>query len=141
MALRRGYNPKRKILPQGELKADDLKSLADKVNYSGSPYHKRYPEDYGLTPPAKPRPDKTLCDALRRIRKNEAQELLKDGLRKGMVSIKKSGQWPQNVWSVSQENEVFEAQLDNRDQGTYHGYPLLHSDSFRDEILEEWGKR
>ena len=36
--------------------------LQKNATYEGSPYHKRNPGDFGLTPPAAPRPDKTLCD-------------------------------------------------------------------------------
>lgn len=49
--------------------------------------------------------------------------------------------WPQNVWAVSESGDAFEAQLENQDTGTYHGYPMLEKDSFRELVMDEWRKR
>jgi len=49
------------------------------------------------------------------------------------------GAYPQNIWSVTDEGEPLEAQLDNEEQGSYHGYPMPQSDPFRDQVLQAWG--
>ena len=115
--------------------------LACRCRYTGSPLHKYNPGDYNLTPPSSPRPGKTLCDGDRPILKEEAKSLLKEGFLKGMVSDRWSGEWPEIVWAVSGDREVFEAQLENRGQGHYHGYPLQANDGFRATVLKEWDQR
>jgi hypothetical protein len=138
MKRRSGFNPKRKISPAGPL--EESADLAKRASYSGNPEHKRFPGDYGLTPPASPRPGKTLCDAEGPFLKHLAQELLRSGLEKGMVSEQRRGEWPQNIWSVASE-APFEAQLENEATGSYHGYPMPQEDDFRDVVLEEWARR
>ena len=140
---RAGYNPKRQIAPDDPLTADQREAMAAAANYGGNPEHKRTPGDYGLTPPASPRPGKTLCDGERVILMAEATDLLKAGLRKGIVSIRrcKAGKWPQNVWAVSASGDVFEAQLENAERGIYHGYPVPMDDDFRSVVDREWQSR
>jgi len=97
--------------------------------------------DYGLEPPASPRPGKTLCDAAGQVAQAESEQLLREGFAKGMVSVQRRNGWPQNVWAVSAAGVAFEAQLENHDQGIYHGYPLQFDDDLRVKILEEWNRR
>jgi len=33
---------------------------------------------------------------------------------------------------------VVEARLDNKGQGTYHGYPLSRADAFAEKVLKAW---
>lgn len=141
MKRRSGYNPKRRIAPIDALTSADRADLSKRCGYGGNPDHKRNPGDYGLTPPASPRPGKTLCDAAGSIMKNEAKGLLKRGIRKGMVSQRQSNGWPQNVWAVSNAGDAFEAQLENPGNGTYHGYPMPVDDDFRAKVVKEWQQR
>lgn len=60
MSKKRHFNQKRHIDPGPS--ANLLNDLVRRVRYIGSPSHKRNPGDFGLAPPAQPRPDKTLCD-------------------------------------------------------------------------------
>ena len=61
-------------------------------------------------------------------------------LRHGLVSEQTDNDYPKQIWSV-QDDLVFEAQLENREQGTYHGYPLLNRvDSRRQSILSHLEK-
>ena len=69
-----------------------------------------------------------------------ATGLLKSGVGKGMVSLQRRHGWPQNVWAVSGE-VAFEAQLENPEQGSYHGYPMPQDDDFRQVVQEEWARR
>lgn len=117
MKRRHGYNPKRRIAPPDFLPEDERNDLSRRVMYGGNPEHKRSPGDYKLTPPAQPRPGKTLCDGDRQILKREALDLLRKGLRKGMFCPFERGGWPQNIWSMSKAGEMFEAQLENSTRG------------------------
>jgi hypothetical protein len=68
-----------------------------------------------------------------------AQKLLIEGFRRGLVSVQEREGWPQNVWAVTESGVALEAQLDGK--GTYHGYPMQHSDALREEILRRWFTR
>lgn len=129
-------NPKRRIA-QGVSPAE-LACLAERVKYTGNPMHKRNPGDFGLTPPSQPRPDKTLCDAAGIISTREALRLLREGVSRGLISVQTNGGFPQNIWSVTEDGCPLEAQLENRTQGTYHGYPMPSNDCFRERVLEHW---
>ncbi|PAU77891.1 hypothetical protein CK501_14470 [Halovibrio salipaludis] len=130
------FNPKRQL--QEEPGSEDGKTLAREVGYGGNPQHKRNPGDFGLTPPADPRPHKTLCDDCGISNKKVAEALLSRGAEKGIVSKQKKGKWPQNIWAVTDEGYPVEAQLENQTLGTYHGYPMPESDPMRDEIMKRW---
>lgn len=141
MRRRKGFNPKRQIADLEKVNASWLTYMAGHANYGGNSEHKKNPADYRLTPPAAPRPGKTLCDALRPVLKAEAEQLLGSGISMGMVSPCRQRQWPKNVWAVAESGEVYEAQLENKSKGTYHGYPVPADDEFRDIILKEWRRR
>lgn len=141
MKSRSGFNPKRRIASPGAMTEQQRADLARGSRYTGNPVHKRNPGDYNLTPPVSPRPGKTLCDAGGQVLKDESKRLLDEGFTKGMVSERHRNGWPQNVWAVSAAGDVFEAQLENKDQGIYHGYPLQFDDDFRAIVLEEWKRR
>ena len=130
------FNPKRKIRPAADL--NDLADLAKRVKYTGSPYHKRNPGDFGLTPPSQPRQDKILCDITGITTVRESLRLLRRGVSKGLISEQTWGGFPQNIWAVTEDGIPLEAQLENREKGTYHGYPMPASDRFRDQVLRHW---
>ena len=136
--MARQYNPKRRI--QSDPEQEYLKILVSRVKYSGSPYHKRTPGDFGLTPPVQPVPDKTLCDQAGVTTVTEASRLLKAGVKKGLISVQIHGEFPQNIWAVREDGWPFEAQLENQVQGTYHGYPMPSTDDFRLEVLKKWNQ-
>jgi len=140
MATKRSHNPKRKI---ARLSVQSLNALKGTVRYFGSPYHKRNPGDYSLTPPADPRPDTFLCDAVdsaKVLKRSHAQKLLEMGVSKGLVSVQMRNGFPQNIWSVSEDGAALEAQLDNEVQGTYHGYPLGPYDPFSQNVHQRWNE-
>lgn len=130
------YNPKRKV--SSETAVDDSLHAP---RYGGNPEHKTRPGDYGLEPPVAPRPDKTLCDAAGPFPKQRAEDLLADGIRRGMVSVQRRGEWPQNVWSVGDDGIPYEAELENKAVGAYHGYPMAADDPFRNVVIKEWNRR
>jgi hypothetical protein len=134
-AKRTSFNPKRRIA-SAPLQAD-LERWAAEVHYGGNPEHKRNPGDFRLTPPSSPRRHKTLCDEAGILRRALALELLREGIRTGLVS-QQGGNYPQNVWSVSAEGIPLEAQLENPANGTYHGYPMPEEDPFREIVIARW---
>lgn len=99
------------------------------------------PADYGLDPPASPRPTKSLCDDKRTIFLAEARELLKSAMHLGMLSAEPNRNvLPKYAWAVDEEGEVYEAKLGG-DGRHYHGYRLSRDDKTRKWILKEWKKR
>lgn len=135
------YNEKRRLLKIQECDFDSLKKMAQKAGYGGNPEHKRNPGDFGLTPPSNPRPGKALCDVIKIFSRKEALKLLREGITQGLVSDRTQGEWPKNVWSVMNDGTTLEAQLENPQQGTYHGYPLDPDDAFAGKVVEQWKKR
>lgn len=132
------FNPKRKLEPRIGQDLARLADLAKKVRYGGNPEHKRNPGDFDLTPPADPRPGKSLCDGVSVFSRLEALKLLRAGLRGGMVSVRFVGDWPQNIWSVMADGHPLEAQLENSAVGSYHGYPMPESDPFVADVKDRW---
>jgi len=136
---RRSHNPKRALVaakPQQE----ELIALAESVSYAGNPEHKSHPGDFGLTPPSAPRGDKTLCDRAGIRLRSVALSILRSGVPKGLISKQKRGRFPQNVWAVTDDGTAFEAQLENPETGSYHGYPMPGDDDFRRAIVQAWSK-
>lgn len=106
----------------------NLDELAREARYEKSDYH---------DPQAPPwRQDKTQC--LADFDCAHAQNLLKAGLRRGLFSTQKRGDWPQYVWAVDDEGHAYETQLTNQASGQYHGYPMQSADKFADFIIEQW---
>jgi hypothetical protein len=134
------FNPKRKLLTpaQAQARAEELGRLAGRARYGGNPEHKKNPGDFGLTPPADPRQGKSLCDVAGIFKREEAEKLLRDGLRRGLVSDRMDGEWPKNVWSVTTDGFAMEAQIENPGLGTYHGYPMPETDPLSQEVLRRW---
>ena len=142
MPIRQGNNPKRRIVPWDELDPKDLGRLAREARYVGSAHHKSKPADYGFTPPTSPRPNKSLCDGRRTVRKEEAETLFLQGLSRGMVSRYAKSGFPKYVWAVDLYGEVYEAKAGG-DGKSYHGY-ALSTDGERDLcrlVVTEWEAR
>jgi hypothetical protein len=135
-AKRKSFNRKRSI-SSAPVQAD-LTRWAAEVRYGGNPEHKRNPGDFGLIPPSSPRPDKTLCDRAGILRRADALDLLREGIRHGLVSAQTRNGYPQNIWAVTQERVPLEAQLENPANGTYHGYPMPTEDPFREKVIAKW---
>ena len=134
------FNPKRRLITpaQAQARADEFGELADRARYGGNPEHKKNPGDFGLTPPSDPRQGKSLCDAANIFKRDEAERLLRAGLRNGLVSDRMAGAWPKNVWSVTDGGIAMEAQLENEELGTYHGYPMPETDPLAQEVRRRW---
>lgn len=81
--------------------------LRKSARYEGSPYHKRNPGDFGLTPPANPRPDATLCDEANVLSVGAARELFSAAIERGLVSASGTGEFPKQLWAVDETGQVF----------------------------------
>jgi hypothetical protein len=134
------FNTKRRIKKLAESDLQHCSDLAEQVRYGGNPEHKKDPGDFGLTPPSGPRPEKSLCDAVDIFSRQDALNYLKSGLRRGLISDRFNGRWPQNIWSLTEDGNPLEAQLENPEMGTYHGYPMPQSDPLAAEIVRRWNK-
>jgi hypothetical protein len=133
---RKSFNPKRHfaLTPTRE----NLNLIVRRVRYGGNAEHKSNPGDFGLTPPASPRADKTLCDGANIFSRQVALGLLRQGVLRGLVSEQVRNGFPQNIWAVSDDGLPLEAQLENAETGTYHVYPMPVADPFRDKVLKKW---
>ncbi|MCK5797971.1 MAG: hypothetical protein KAI47_12335 [Deltaproteobacteria bacterium] len=134
---RKRFNPKRKRRPS-PLNSAEQENLFARVTYTGNPAHKRNPGDFGLDPPATPRPDKTLCDDAKIFSVAVARELLCAGIQRGLLSVQERNGFPQNIWAVTEEGVVLEAQLENQKTGAYHGYPIPETDPLRQKVIAWW---
>ena len=137
---RRKFNPKRRVAVNPDPSV--LQDLAGRVRYGGNSEHKRNPGDFGLTPPAQLRADKTACDEVGITKRRVALRLLREGIKKGFVSdqVREPRQFPQNVWAVTEDGYPLEAQLENPETGSYHGYPMPVADPFRKLVIESWNQ-
>ncbi|MGD0837565.1 MAG: hypothetical protein ABSB49_13065 [Polyangia bacterium] len=116
--------------------------LRERASYEGSPYHKRNPGDFGLTPPASPRPDKTLCDEAGVTRRDAARVLFARAIDGGLASeLTTPDGFPKQLWVVDDEGRVFEATYGGSALGRYHGYPVRRSDSLFSQVKEAWRER
>lgn len=116
--------------------------LRSHAGYEGIAYHKRSPGDFGLTPPAAPRPDKTLCDEANVTRRAIANALLARAIDGGLVSDAEGAPgFPKQMWVVNESGQAFEAMYGGSRAGLYHGYPIRRTDPLFDEIVRAWERR
>jgi len=133
---KRSVNPKRRLHASPDLQ--EMADLAEDVYYGGHPHHKRSPGDFGLTPPASPRPNKSLCDGVGIFQREVAQQLLETGMRRGVVSQSMEVGLPRHVWAVFGDGVVLEARCDDPRRRRYHGYPLDSDDPMGDLVRKRW---
>jgi hypothetical protein len=120
------------------LTEEEKSVLRTRAVYEGNPFHKRNPGDFGLTPPAAPRPDKTLCDEADIFKKALAIDLLARAIERGIVSEIVVEGFPKQMWVVDEHDHVFEAMYGGAQLGYYHGYPIRQSDALHAKIFAIW---
>lgn len=136
--LRKETRRRIRSTPLTDEERDYLKKYAC---YEGSPLHKRNPGNFGLTPPAAPRPDKTLCDEAGIFSRRLANELFGKGIERGLVSeVTGYDRFPKYIWIVDEDGRVFEANYGGSHNGCYHGYPIRHSDPLFEQIGKAWNQ-
>ena len=115
-----------------------MEQLASRVSYIGKEDHKRNPGDFDLAPSYTECSDKSLCDDTGLFTIKACLRLLRQGIRRGLISEAPDGAFPQNVWAVTEEGIPVEAALSNKTQGQYHGYPIPDTDPFHDTVIRRW---
>ena len=140
MSMQRRRSPSSKPNKRfdSEVTLEQLKALRRRVSYGGNAEHKRNPGDFGLSPPFGPRKGKTLCDGVSIFQRAMALRLLREGIKRGLVSAQKRGDFPQNIWAVTADGVPLEAALDNQATGSYHGYPMWKDDEFGRKVVQKW---
>ncbi|MCC6523653.1 MAG: hypothetical protein IT373_13440 [Polyangiaceae bacterium] len=132
----------RRTMRPAPLGGEERAFLRQHATYEGSALHKRSPGDFGLTPPAAPRLDKTLCDEAKITRRAVADDLLARAIEGGLVSAGEGApRFPKQLWVVDEHGQVFEAMYGGATEGAYHGYPIRRSDPFFAEVTRAWGRR
>jgi len=99
---------------------EELRRLAERVRYTGSPEHKTYPFA-GQAP--RPRPDASLCDKALAGKECKVGEWLRQAIREGHIGEPWEGGFPRYVWHRV-EGICYEARLSNEGLGEYKGWPL-----------------
>lgn len=102
------------------LQGTDLKAIAARVSYIGSPEHKDTPSFAGQP---RPRADAAICDRSLARKQVLVTRWLREAVRLGFVSAYWEGDFPRYVWH-REGDFVFEARLVNQINGQYKGYPL-----------------
>ena len=124
------------------MSADEQTYLRQHAVYEDSPLHKRNPGDFGLTPPAAPRLDKTLCDEAGIFRRADATALLMKAIDGGLASVSTAANnFPKQLWAVDGNGRVFEGMYGGSKSGYYHGYPIRRNDPLFKEITEAWNRQ
>lgn len=124
------------------LSVQECEYLRNHAGYEGVAYHKRSPGDFGLTPPAAPRLDKTLCDEANVTRRALADSLLTQAIESGLVSDAQGApRFPKQMWVVDESGQVFEAMYGGSKPGLYHGYPIRRTDPLFDQVVRAWERR
>jgi hypothetical protein len=139
---REGNNPKRRIAFDEPINTELRDVLYKKLTYIGSANHKLRPGNYGFVPASNPRPSKSPCDALRGVLMEEAAELMRAGIARGMMSEFAETGVPKYIWAMDEQGEVYEAKTNPSHETAYHGYRLGDDEiDMRSIVLALWGKR
>lgn len=118
---------------------EDLSLFAEKIRYKGNPRHKKSPRRFGLEGNVKPYNRKALCDVVSVKTAGEAIGLLKEGIRRKLISLPDPRpyelKWPKCIWAVK-DDIVLEAR--HTGNGVYHGYPELSTQALGKIVKELW---
>lgn len=108
----------------GDLDPDEvlqIRMIAPRVRYVGSPEHKDTPSFAGRVP--RPRPDASICARALNDQQERLTGWLQAAIERGAFGPPIESGYPRYVW-YKDGDTVYEARLVNRGQGTYKGYPL-----------------
>lgn len=98
-----------------------LGEIAERVHYTGSPYHKDTPSFAGPVPT--PRPDASICPRALAGARDQINRWLQTAVRNGQFAADWRQNFPHIVWH-REGDVIYEACLTNSGTGEYHGYPL-----------------
>ena len=116
----RRHNPTHRVVhtpPPGT----DLRNVAARARYVGSPNHKDSQSFAGAIPAH--RPHASICPRDLANQQNLVRQWLQDAIRRGSCGHHWDGEFPRYVWH-REGTVVYEARLTNRAKGEYKGYPL-----------------
>lgn len=105
----------------------DLRAVALRATYTGSPFQKNTPSFAGRI--GRPRPDANICPRDLAWRREDVEAWLRAGIARGACGAFR-GDFPQHVWH-REGDVVYEAFLTNQGNGEYHGYPLEEYETVR----------
>ena len=129
----RKSNKKRVIAGKGTVASARLRVLSGQVTYRGNPKHKLHPnlKHPGIEPGGNR--SRSVCDKVKSLdlSQKEASALLKEGVRKGLVSATSTKKFPNFIWAVSSRGQPYEAKQSKDKAGEYYGYPLLGDEDQR----------
>jgi hypothetical protein len=139
---REGNNPKRRVAFDDCLSKEQAEILFKKLSYVGASFHKLHPGNYNFVPPTNPRPSKSVCDDKRSVLLEEAGDLMRVGIARGMMSQFGENGLPKYIWAVDDAGEVYEAKTKPSHETQFHGYRLGDDErDMRELIRKLWGKR
>lgn len=131
-----------RFLRPGSLTDEERAFLKANAAYEGSPFHKKNPNDFGLTPPTYAvRPEKTLCDEAGITQRQIAIDLFARAIDVGLVSAAWTAGFPKQMWVVDDGEQVFELMYGGSRPGRYHGYPIRLRDPWSEEVKRIWRER
>lgn len=99
----------------------NLKQLAKRIRYIGSPEHKDGPSPAGAP---RPRADASVCPYKSQQDFEMAAVWLRSGLLSEQFGEMWEGEYPRYIWYRESPQDVYEARLVNKGTGEYKGYPL-----------------
>ena len=140
---RQGNKPRRFIASLDCFDQERLQQFVKLAQYCGNPYHLCRPQAKGF--PARARgPNKSPCDGNISLTRSDANQLLREGISRSMISTVLQTKPPMYVlpifvWAVK-DRYIFEAKL-SKGTPEYHGYELLENDSQRDYVMDVWKER
>jgi hypothetical protein len=138
---RRSDNEKRELHPAPD--AEFLDQLSRTVRYGGYAKHKGNPTAFGLMPLQRPRGDETLCDehaGFTADRQGSIPEILRRGIRAGLVGPANNGEPPRIFWTVGDDGWIFECQITNAGLTEYHGYPVRPNEAIVERVFERFAR-
>jgi hypothetical protein len=131
-----------RFLRPDSLTDEERAFLKANAAYEGSPFHKKNPNDFGLTPPTYAvRPEKTLCNEAGITQKQIAIDLFARAIDVGLISAAWTARFPKQMWVVDDGEQVFELMYGGSRPGRYHGYPIRLRDPWSEEVKRIWRER
>lgn len=95
----------------------DYREIASDVRYRGSDYHKRHK-------PAGRDHRTTFCPPRLNGKQDMLSEWVAEAIRKGAISGNFRGDYPSEIWYMTEDGKVYKGRITNQGLGEYHGFPI-----------------
>ena len=139
---RRGRAISKKVVAcMSDLDESELECMASEVQYHPSEFHKTLEalQRWNLSSPGRRRGKMACPDTGPVSSRKRVVRLLKEAIRRGMVSRARRDSWPNRVWAIGPDDGVYEAKLTKA--GLYHAFPLRGPSAFVRHLRIEWSER